>query len=138
MEKVKVVHWRDILGKEVDDFKLVLKHNQAVKKFGKSSIKLPDEALEMYEKKIWICEKEGWYKPRLDYNGNLIFMHLIPSDNDNLEQRSISIIDTCGKRREYIAKRDFEHTEYQEALEREYYDEDFPSEDLSKTMEVKP
>ena len=128
MEKVKVVHWQTVLGDQIEDFKLVLKHNQAVKKYGKSSIKLPDEALDMYRKKIWQLEKEGWYVRGLYYNGNLIFMHLIPGDKSLLDGCSLSIIDAGGKRREYIQKRDFEHTEYQEALEHEYYDPDFPSE----------
>lgn len=142
MEKVKVVHWKDVLGEDVDDFKTVLSVNQEVKKYGKSSKKVPDGALEMYHKKIWQLEQEGWYCRVIDYNGNPIFMHLIPSDNSQLEQRSYSIIDAGGKRREYIAKRDFAHNDYQEAIEREYYDPDFPSEvdgaiaRLTKTMEV--
>lgn len=145
MEKIKVVHWKNVLGNDIDAFKLVLQHNQAMKKYGKSSIKIPDGALEMYHKKIWICEKEDWYKPRLDFNGNLIFMSIIPGNDFEGNAVSNSIIDARGKRREYIEKRDFEHTEYQEALEREYYDEDFPSEidnvhsivnNLAKTMEV--
>ena len=133
MEKIKVVHWKNILGDEIDDFKLVLSHNQAVKKYGKSSIKIPEGALEMYRRKVWICEQEGWYKPRLDFNGNLIFMSIIPGDSFVGEQVSNSVIDMQGKRREYILKRDTVHTEYQEALEKEYYDQDFPSE-----KEVKP
>jgi hypothetical protein len=143
MEKIKVVHWRNVLGDDLETFKLVLKHNQAMKKYGKSKIEIPDDASEMYHKKIWQLEQEGWYCRGIDYNGNPIFMHLIPSDNSQLEQRSYSIIDAGGKRREYIAKRDFAHNDYQEAIEREYYDPDFPSEvdeaieSLSKTMEVK-
>jgi len=143
-ENIKVVHWKDVLGEDIDDFKTVLSVNQEIKRYGKSSKKIPDGALEMYRKKVWQLQQEGWYCRGIDYNGNPIFMHLIPNDNNQLEQRSISIIDTSGKRREYIAKRDFVHNEYQEAIEREYYDPDFPSEvdeaieRLSKTMEVKP
>ena len=144
MEKIKVVHWRNVLGEDLETFKLVLKHNQALKRYGKSSTKLPDDALEMYHKRIWQLEQEGWYCRGLDYDGSMKYMHLIPNDNSHLECRSASIIDAGGKRREYIEKRDYEHTDYQEALEREYYDPDFPSEvdeaieGLTKHMEVKP
>ena len=143
MENVKVVHWRNVLGEDLETFKLVLKHNQALKRYGKSSTKLPDDALEMYHKRIWQLEQEGWYCRGMDYNGNMKFMHLIPNDNSQLEERSASIIDMAGKRREYIEKRDYVHTDYQEAIEREYYDPDFPPEvdeaigNLAKTMEVK-
>ena len=130
MEKVKVVHWRNVLGNDLETFKLVLQHNIAMKKYGKTSIKLPDDAIEMYRKRIWQLEQEGWYCRGIDYNGNMRFMHLIPNDSSQFEGRSTSIIDTGGKRREYIEKRDFVHNEYQDALEREYYDPDFPSEEV--------
>lgn len=142
MEKIKVVHWRNVVGDDLEAFKLVLKHNQAMKKYGKSKIEIPDDASEMYRRKIWQLEREGWYCRGIDYNGNPIFMHLVPPDSSLLEEVSTSIIDAGGKRREYIEKRDFVHNEYQETLEREYYDPDFPSEvdtaiaGLMKSMEV--
>jgi hypothetical protein len=144
MEKVKVVHWQKILGDDADMIINIIRHNDEVRKYGKSSRKIPDGAIEEFKKKMWICQREGWYNPKV-VGDKLTFMHLIPGNDFVGDKLSNSVIDMRGKRREYIQRRDTIHTEYQEALEREYYSDDFPAESdvhsivegLTKTMEVK-
>ena len=127
MEKIKVVHWKTTLGDDEALIINILRQNDEIRRYGKSSRKIPDGALDVYKKKMWICQQEGWFNPKVVFD-KLTFQHLLPPDDFQGDKQSESIIDVRGKRREYIEKRDFEHTEYQEALEDEYYN-DFPRED---------
>jgi hypothetical protein len=122
MEKVKVVHWKHIIGDDLPEILDIMKAYDDLARYGRSSHKIPPEADENYRRKIWQCRQEGWY-PRYR-NGAIEWMHLIPGDDYVGTALSESSLDTRDKRREYIAKRDVIHvdTNYQDRIERDYYE----------------